>query len=295
LLFTTNTLKTTKLKKATVLKMGSLFYFINDTFLPAEEAALPVTDLAIQRGYGVFDFLRTENHQPVFLLEHLERFYQSAAGLHLTVPISKEELKNILLELIRRNDLPSSGIKMTLTGGDAPNGYQPTEPNLIITQQPLTLPTEAHFEKGISLITYEHQRQLPQIKTIDYLMAIWLQPHIKQQGADDVLYYQNNTVTECPRANIFMVTNEDAVLTPKKNVLNGITRGKIIEAATTHFPVIEKDILLEDLKAAKEVFITSSTKKVLPVMQVDEVIFNNKKPGPVTIQIAQLFNTLLQS
>jgi len=237
--------------------------------------------------------LRIENNKPIFLKDHLNRFFNSATEMRLNVSFSSDELKNIISTLIQKNDLPSSGIRLTLSGGCSEDGYQISDPNLIITQNPLKLQDENVFNKGFKLCTFEHQRQLPQVKTIDYLMAIWLQPFIKSRTADDVLYFKNNIITECPRANIFMVTKDEKIITPKANILHGITRSKVLQIASNHFTAVEQDVSLIDLQNAKEVFITSSTKKILPVTQVDDVVFNNRFPGPVTKKLAQIFDDLL--
>src|SRR5690606_20814929 len=130
------------------------FIYINNTFLPAAQAALPVSDLALQRGYGIFDFFKTLQGRPVFLEAHLDRFYRSAAQMRLPLQKSREELKALITELQQRNDLPESGIRLTLTGGCSPDGYSITEPNLVITQQPLQLPAPDVFEKGLRLLSY---------------------------------------------------------------------------------------------------------------------------------------------
>lgn len=113
-------------------------------------------------------------------------------------------------------------------------------------------------------------------------MGIWLQQKIKQHNAVDVLYHQQGEVSEFPRANFFIVTQDDVVVTPKKNVLLGITRKKILELASKEFHVEEGVVTLNDIRTAKEAFMTSTTKRVLPVAQVDNIIIGKSAPGPIT-------------
>ena len=261
-----------------------MFVFINNELLPAEEAKLSVTDLAIQRGYGIFDFLVVVKGSPVFLDDHLNRFYHSAAAMHLTVALNKNELTRAIHLLIEKNQLLNAGIRITLTGGDSPDGYSIGIPNLIITQNPFQY-TYTSPLKGIRLITHEHQRQLPHIKTIDYAKAIYLQPTIKAAGADDVLYHNAGIITECPRSNFFIVNKKREVITPDKQVLAGVTRAKIL--LNKQFVVKEEPIALEALANAEEAFITSSTKNVLPVIAIDGKPIGNGAPGPVTQQLLQ--------
>lgn len=97
--------------------MSSNTVFLNDAFIVEAQASLLVTDLSIQRGYGIFDFFKTINGKPVFLDDHIARFYNSAQKMHLRISQTPEELKDIITELMQKNNLPDSGIKMTLTGG----------------------------------------------------------------------------------------------------------------------------------------------------------------------------------
>lgn len=267
--------------------------FINNDFIAEERACIHFSDLSLQRGYGVFDFLRLNGNTPVFLDDHLERFFHSAQQMHLAVGKTEAELKSILAELILKNNLRGSGIRITLTGGYSADGYQIAEPNLIISQQKFQALSTTQFEHGISLITYKHQRQLPSVKTIDYLMPIWLQPYIKKHDADDVLYFNNNMVTECPRSNFFLITNEGKIITPKDNILNGVTRKKLLEIAAKDFEVAEENITLRELSIEKEAFITSTTKTILPVTSINGNKIGNGTAGPVTKKLLQLWQAAL--
>jgi len=263
-----------------------MMVFLNDQFVAEEKAVLHCSDLSIQRGYGVFDFFKVKDAVAVFFEEHLERFYFSAQQMRLEVGYTKNELKEIIFELLQKNGSTDTGVRITLTGGYSADGYKLSKPNLIISVRPFLQATDDQLKKGIRLVTYEHQRQLPHVKTIDYLMAIWLQPFIKQNNADDVLYHQNGIVSECPRSNFFIVTNENRIVTPSKYILKGIVRTKLIEAAKTNFEVEERELSLEEIKTAKEAFITSTTKTILPVHQIDEHIF------PTHVITAQLYHSL---
>jgi D-alanine transaminase/branched-chain amino acid aminotransferase len=104
-------------------------------------------------------------------------------------------------------------------------------------------------------------------------MAVWLQPKRVEAGADDILYYQDGLISECPRSNFFLVTADNRILTPAAHVLKGITRKKLIELAEKEFVVEERDISLDDMHSAKEAFITSTTRQVLPVRQIDSITY----------------------
>ena len=264
--------------------MSSRYVYINDRFARHEEATLPVGDLSIQRGYGLFDYLKIVEGVALYLEDHFDRLYYSAGQMHLPLLPVREELKDIIRQLMERNNLPHSGIRITLTGGLSPDGYNIALPNLVVSQSPLALPTPEAFQKGIGLMTYNHQRQLPHIKTTDYIMAIWLQPQVKERGVDDILYCPGGHVSECPRANVFAVV-DGVLVTPVHNILKGVLRRQVIHLAKGLLPVDERDITLEELKRASEVFITSTTKQILPVRQIDDTTLFTKGPGSITTEL----------
>jgi D-alanine transaminase/branched-chain amino acid aminotransferase len=265
--------------------MKEPFVFINGDFIPASRATILVSDLAVQRGYGIFDFMKTVDHMPVFYDEHLERFLNSAYQLRLDAGMDKEGLYTIIKKLIEVNNISLSGIKLTLTGGYSPDGYTLSKPNLIITQNPIQLPLPDVYEKGIRLVSYPHVRQMPDVKTIDYLMAVWLQPYIQERNADDVLYQRDGFVSECPRSNFFIVTKEGTLVTPAEHILKGVIRGKVLELAAPQFKVEERSLSLSEIFNAREAFITSTTKHALPVVELDGRVIGEGRPGKVSAWI----------
>jgi branched-chain amino acid aminotransferase len=261
--------------------MSTSFVALNGNIIPTADATVFINDLSIQRGYGVFDFFKLVDGRPVFLDDHLKRFYHSAGQMRLNVKQTPEELKEILHSLIARNKLPDSGIRMTLTGGYSPDGFSIGEPNLIITQQEFSINKDA-VRNGIRIVSYQHQRQFSEVKTIDYLMAIWLKTFIAENQADDVLYHYGNIISECPRANIFIVAQDGTLVTPVNNLLKGVIRKHVLQLASSMYRVEERDVDLSELYTAKEAFITSTTKNILPVIQVDKHVIGEGKLGETT-------------
>jgi D-alanine transaminase/branched-chain amino acid aminotransferase len=262
-------------------------------FLPLESASVSVHDLGVQRGYGIFDFLRVSRNVPLFLEDHLDRFYHSAAEMRLSIQESRQEIRDILFHLIRENSLQTSGIRLILTGGASPDGYQIIEPALAIVQQVIHSPADELAMPGIHLLTYPFQRQLAHVKTTDYLMAIWLQPWLKKNGGDDILYHQSGKFTECPRSNFFIVTEQGTLVTPGSHMLKGITRKQVLTlAGISGINVEERDISLDDIRTAHEAFITSSTKRIVPVRQVDDIRFPMLEKDSVTRRLWESFLAL---
>lgn len=269
----------------------SNYIYVNNQLLPAANACLNVRDLAIQRGYGLFDFLKTIGNRPIFLDNHLDRFYHSADEMGLSISFTREELKAMIATLIEKNNIPDSGIKLILTGGYSDDGFTVSGPtNLVIQQTPLTIKNLS--DNGIKLMSYHYQRQVPSAKSIDYVQAIRLQKQMRDSGADEILYYYNNIVGESPRSNFFIVTDNE-ILTAENNILKGVIRGKILGLHIPGYTVAERDFTMNDLFAAKEAFISSTTRQAHPVVAVDDQPIGDGQPGPVVREInRQLFELM---
>ncbi len=273
--------------------MNNLVAFLNGEMIPANTAAIGVTDLAVQRGYGIFDYCKTMEKKPVFLDDHLNRFYRSAEKMRLDPGYQKNELRELLFELNKRNNIPQSGIKIVLTGGYSNDGYTMQQPNIIITQQPLALHS-FNETKPLKLVSYPHQRQMADIKTIDYLMAVWLQPYINEKGADDVLYQLNEQVAECPRANLFIIKKDGQMVTPANNMLKGIIRTRLLCHFGSSMAITEGPVTLQNVYDAAEVFITSSSKNIAPVVMVDDHTIGTGQTGAITTLLAEKLRQLME-
>ena len=269
--------------------------YLNDHFVNNDEAMLHVSDLSMQRGYAVFDFFRTLDGFPLFLQDHLDRFYTSAKAMLLPVRKEKKELSSIIHEIIERSSLSEAGVRVMLTGGYSTDSYHPDEPNLVVSCNPVLTTTQADFEKGYSIITHEYQRDLPHIKSINYLMAVWLQPMLKEKKMDDILYYNKESITEFPRCNVFIVTADQKLVTPAHNILMGITRKHVLSLAENIIQAEERNISVDELLNASEIFLTATTKKIIPVIKVNNKLIGNGRPGAVTLKLYQKFLELEKS
>ncbi len=266
--------------------------YLNSEFVPLDRATLHVSDLAIQRGYGIFDFFRVRDFVPLYLEDYLDRFYRSTSMMGLQGTMERDALRAVIHELIQRNGMPDAGMKMIFTGGYSPDAYQPVKGNFLISQHALVLPTAEQVDKGIKIITYPYRRDIPEVKTINYIMGVWLQKNVKEAGAADVLYHRDGEVSEFPRCNFFLVTREGVLVTPSKHILHGITRMKVLKLAHGMMRVEERSVTLDDLAQAQEAFLTSTTKKILPIVQIDSKPVGDGKPGPVARKLYQALEDL---
>ena len=253
--------------------------------MPSEDAKIHVSDLALLRGYGIFDFFRAIKGKPIFIEDHLDRFENSAKLMGLTIPESRKRLLEIIMELIRMNPYELLGIKMILTGGYSPDGYNPAEKsNLIMIARPFVFKDPA---RGIKLMSCEYQREIPEVKTLSYITPVRLLPKMRSIGADDYLYYYNGFISESSRSNIFIVKDQK-VITPKTGFLPGVTRKHVMEACRGAFYLEERDVTLAETLAADEVFTTSSTQRVIAITQIDDHVFGDGQIGPVTKKLQEL-------
>ena len=265
------------------------YQFMNGKLVASADAKVQTNDLAILRGYGIFDYFAFEDRIPYFVDDYLTRFFNSAAKLHLDLSYSKAAVKQMIMQLIEANGVADGGMKLVLTGGYSENGYEPTTPNFLIIQYPKAAYPEQYFTDGVKFISHRFQRELPEVKTINYLTGIQLLPKIKAAGAVEVLYYDGVYLRETVRANVMLWMPNDTLVTPADQILYGITRKKVLKVARQFVQVEERDVRFEEIKMAKEMFLTSSTRGVMPVIQVDDHTIGTGKPGPMYKELSKRF------
>ncbi len=265
------------------------YVFVNGQFLPQEKASIPVNDLAVLRGYGVFDFFLVKNGLPLFFEDHWNRLQQSAAEMNISVPFSIEDAQEMLLALYTKMPYELAGARITLTGGCSPDGYLPGDvANSLVTLNPLAPFPKSLPEKGISLMTHAYHRPFSTVKTIDYTMGIKMLPHARAKGFQELLYVQDGWVTECPRSNVFAVSQQNVLITPSEGVLEGITRKRVTALASKIMKVEERPVRLQELLEAKEVFITSTTKGIWTVGNIDGHHIGDGKPGEYSTKLYEM-------
>lgn len=264
------------------------FCFANEKIIASDQASLHPMDIGLIRGYGIFDFFRTAHYVPMFLNDYLDRFIRSAEKTHLSLHLGKEQLAQIIKELIKKNNLEFGGIRMVLTGGVSENHFSPVEGTLFIFCEDLDFPSQSKYEKGIKLLSLEHIRAIADIKTTNYAFPVWHSAIWKREGAEDVLYHLNGQISESSRSNIFVVKDGN-IATPDQHILHGITRKRVLELAPQ---TAIRPISLTEVLDADEVFITSTTKKILPVTQIDMYKIGAGYPGEFTKKLMGDFSEM---
>ncbi len=280
----------------TALGMGSYTYYVNGAFVDADEAGVSFHDLGFVRGYGVFDFLRTYGRAPFRLVPHLERLQRSAAAIDLPCPWTVEELERICLETLARSPgVDNVSIRPVLTGGYSGGFLMPgDEPGLYVLIAPLPVRDPRPFAEGASLITVDYERFLPSVKSLNYITAIRALKKARAAGAAEALYLtKDGHITECTTSNFF-IFRDGRLITSDIDVLDGITRRAALDAAEDMYDIDYRLISLDELNSADEAFITSTTKEILPIVRVDDVVIGNGQVGPHTQRLMAALSALVR-
>ncbi len=259
--------------------------YYNQAIVPHDDVKISPTDLALHRGYGVFDYFTFHHGQNKYIEWYLDRFYRSIKEAKIKLSESREDIKDICGQLSKINDHALINIKLIATGGNSTNGYHSHGDNaLLVLAYAHRANPEHMYQNGINLISFEYQRPFAHIKSINYFNSYLLQDRVQKYAATDILYYNNGVITETTRANIFVI-KEGQIMTPARNILPGITRKVILEDYKIS-NIAEVDISFDSIMQADEIFITSTTKYVMPVVQIDQHKIGTGQPGPVSKKIS---------
>lgn len=271
--------------------MSELVYYVNGSFVPAEQAVLPLNDLGIVRGYAVFDLLRTYGRVPFRLTDHVARLQRSAATIGLDLPWRAPELEALIGATYARNpDVGDAALRIIVTGGPSADYMTPQQrPSLVVMVHPIKPYPERLYTEGAAVVTTDIERTMPTVKSINYSGAVKAVVDAERLGAVEAVYRDAaDRITEGTRSNLFIV-RDGALYSAADGVLLGITRQVVLEVVEGHIPVILGPLTYADLVGADEAFLTSTTKEVLPVVEVDGQPIGTGRPGPVTAKTHELF------
>ena len=265
-------------------------YYIDGSFVAQQDAVLPVSDLAILRGYGVFDFLRTYGGRPFHLDAHVKRLRNSAELIGLACRWSHEEILDIVYETMSRNNYDESNIRLVITGGDSDDSITPgSNPRLLVMVTEVKSFPEDWYRDGVGITTSDMTRYIPGAKSIDYIRAILALNQARSAGAVESVYIdQQGNVLEGTTSNLFAVI-DGKLITPPADILPGVTRDVVLKIVASPFAPELRSLSRDELFRAEELFLTSSNKEVLPVCSVDGKIVGSGKVGPTTTEIMSLF------
>ncbi|MBL0712518.1 MAG: aminotransferase class IV [Desulfosarcina sp.] len=268
-------------------------YYVDGQFVPADQAVIPVNDLAVLRGLGAFELLRTYSGRPFALDEHLNRLAKSAQKIGLPLPGDIVRIRKIVLDTLARNRNHNEvNIRIIVTGGSSSDfTTHRGQPRLLVLVSEMPRQPSDWYTDGVKITTMKSRRVLPGAKSINYLSATIALKKARAKGAVESAYVdRDGLVYECTTSNIFAFMGARLV-TPGRRILAGITRGVILQMAATMFPIEVRDLPFQELTAAEEIFITGTNKGIVPVVRVDDVVIADGRPGLRTRRLMEALET----
>jgi len=282
---------------------GIIQVYVDGHFVPAEEAHISVFDHGFLYGDGVFEGIRVYDGNIFRLQQHIQRLYNSAQCILLTIPLSPEEMGAAIVETVSRRGLPNQYVRVVVSRGAGDLGLDPRlcrRPSVVIIADTITLYPAHLYTRGLELVTVATRRTPtwaldPRIKSLNYLNNILAKLEAQQAGAlEAVMLNGEGYVAECTADNIFFV-RQGQLCTPSTaaGALQGVTRDSVLEVAQTlGLPTAEGFFTRYDLYTADECFMTGTGAEIVPVVRIDGRTVGTGQPGPLTAQLRQGFETL---
>jgi D-alanine transaminase len=261
--------------------------FLNGKFLPLEDAHVSVLDRGFIFGDGIYELLPVYSRRPFRLQEHLRRLDSNLRMIRIANPYSTGEWQQMIGEMIERNDPDDQSIYIQLTRGVAKRDHafpKDVAATVVILSSPLVTPAQEQVQNGVAGITATDNRWLRcDIKATSLLANVLLRQQAVDAGAAETVLFRDGLLTEGAASNIFAVI-EGVLVAPPKNhlVLPGITYDVVLELAVSRGLEHEvRHISENEVRRARELWMTSSTREVLAITSLDGKPVGDGKPGPV--------------
>ncbi len=280
--------------------------YIDGQFYPESDAKISVFDHGLLYGDGVFEGIRFYNGRVFRLEEHIDRLFDSAKAIHLSIPATREEIIEMTLATIRKNNLRDGYVRLLVTRGVGKLGlspYQCEKASIVVIASAISLYPAEKYEKGLILATCatrrpNHDALSPAVKSLNYLSNIMAKVEAIASGAEEgVMLNATGYVAECTGDNLFTV-KKGILYTPtvSSGSLYGITRGVVMELiAAAGLELREVEMSRYDLYTADELFLTGTAAEVVPVAEYDKRIIGSGQPGPITRRLIADFRNLVQT
>jgi len=279
--------------------------YLNGEYVSSEKAVISVFDHGFLYGDGVFDSARAYDGRVFELDAHIDRLYDSAMAIALKIPISKQEMNDVTLETLRRNDLKDAYVRQIVSRGPGPFGLNPEackSPTVVVIATEWGAMYGDLYENGLRAVTVAVRRNSPDsvspnIKSLNYLNNILAKLEANAKGGDEALMFDTNgNLSEGSGDNVFVIKNNELLTPPTLNNLRGITRAIVLKLADgLGIPYRECNLSFFDLYTADEVFVTGTAAEVAPITVIDGREVGNGKPGPITRKLITGFKNYIKS
>ncbi|MFH1024534.1 MAG: aminotransferase class IV [Planctomycetota bacterium] len=270
--------------------------YLNGKFLPLARAEVSILDRGFLFGDGIYEVVAVHGGRIFAIEAHVRRFFKSARGIQLPVPVTRDGLRRVLAGIVRRNHLREGGVYLELTRGVAPRTHAfPREVRPTLAGFPV--PEPAGFAdlrmRGRRVITVRDIRWARcDVKNVSLLANVLAKEEAHRRGADEAVFTDGKLVFEGSSSNIFAVLargGRPRVVTPPlgAKILPGVTRGRVLAILRKHgIPAVERPLGYREMLAAKEVFLTGTLIRVMPILRVDGRRIGTGRPGPITGWVA---------
>lgn len=264
-------------------------------FVHRDSLKYPFEERGLQFGDGVYEVIRIYQGEYYLLEEHVDRLFRSLKAIKIKIPYSKVEITNLLLDLLKRNKVTEDGkVYLQVTRGSAARDHafpEQTTANIYayITKQHRNIENIQH---GVCAITQADIRwEKCFIKSLNLLPNVMAKQVAKEAGCYEAILHKNGRVTECSSSNVYLVKDGSIYTHPTtENILHGCVRMAVERfVKNLEIPFIEKAFTLDDIDEADELFLTSSTSEVLPIIQVDGKMIADGQPGPISNKLQKAY------
>jgi len=275
--------------------MGKII--LNDQIVDRSTVRIDIEDRGYQFGDGVYEVIRVYGGELFTAKEHINRLFQSAEKIKLELTYTHEQVEELVTTLLNENGIGNGSVYMQVTRGAAPRSHMfpssSSQTKAIFTAYTNQVERpEKSLENGVAAITADDIRWLRcDIKSLNLLPNVLAKQEATEAGCYEAILHRSGTVTEGSSSNAYMVKDGKVITHPADNfILNGITRQVLAALCKENgIPFVEEAFHVNDLFQADEVFITSTTSEVMPVVKVDGKEVGDGKPGEITRKLQNLF------
>jgi D-alanine transaminase len=274
--------------------------FLNGKFLPIEEAKVPVLDRGFIFGDGVYELVPVYSRVPFRLDEHLARLERSLAETRIRNPYTRAQWRELIYRLVDAQSFDDQGVYFQVTRGVAKRDHafpRDVEPTVFMMSNPLVTPPRELVQKGAAAVTAQDNRWLRcDIKSISLIGNCLLRQLSAEAGAVETILFRDGKLTEAAASNVFVV-KRGVILSPPKSslILPGITYDVVVElAGASGLPLELRDVTEPEVRGADEIWVSSSSKEVLPIVALDAVPVGDGRPGPLFGRMYQLYQEFKQ-
>ncbi len=279
--------------------MAKMLY--NGQFIDKEDATISINDRGYQFGDGIYEVIKIYDGSMFTATEHIDRFYRSADEIQLVIPYTKDVLHKMLYDLVEENELETGHIYMQITRGVAPRNHafpvEVTEPVLIAYTQTAARPLENH-RNGVGAIFVEDIRWLRcDIKSLNLLGNVLAKQKAHEAGCYEAIQHRGEVITEGSSSNIYGIKDGVLYTHPTNNfILNGITRQVVMKCCEEiNLKVVEEPFTKTQALQMDEIFLSSTTSEITPIIKIDDTVVGIGEPGVYTRKIQQAFEEKVQS